>query len=329
MMTTPFHCPSRRSALATLLALACGTASAQDASPTRALRLVVPFPPGGLNDNVGRLLADAMQSALGQPVVVDNRSGASGLIGTRAVASAAPNGSTLLLTSTSNHVLAPLMQGGGQDPAADLVPVGLALRTVGVLVVPGDVPARSLAEFVALARSKPRALNYGSSGQGSANHLQTRQFATLAGIELVHVPYRGGGPLVAALMSGEVQFALLDFASVASALSSGRLRALAQSGANRHVGLPNVPTLTEAGFAGLDTSFWIGLAAPPGTPAVVVARWNAALNSALKQTAIKARAQALGWSLVGGPPEVLARTVATDREAFRAAAATLRNEPPK
>jgi tripartite-type tricarboxylate transporter receptor subunit TctC len=328
-MSSLTHSATRRSVLATLLAIACGTAAAQGISSTRALRLVVPFPPGGLNDSVGRLLAEAMQSALGQPVVVDNRSGASGLIGTQAVASAAPDGNTLLLTSTSNHVLAPLLQGTGQDPAADLVPVGLALRAVGVLVVPADVPARSLAEFIALARSKPRALNYGSSGQGSANHLQTHQFATQAGIELVHVPYRGGGPLLTALMSGEVQFALLDFASVSSALSSGRLRALVQSGANRHVGLPSVPTFTEAGLAGLDASFWIGLAAPPGTPAAAVDRWNAALNKALTQTAIKARAQALGWSLAGGPPEVLSRTVARDRESFKAAAAALRVESPK
>lgn len=308
-----------------MLALACGTATAQDASSMRTLRLVVPFPPGGLNDNVGRLLADAMQPALGQTVIVDNRSGASGLIGTQAVASAVPDGSTLLVTSTSNHVLAPLMQGGDKDPAADLVPVGLALRTVGVLVVAADVPARSLAEFVALARSQPRALNYASSGQGSANHLQIQQFATLAGIELVHVPYRGGGPLVTALMAGEVQFALLDLASASPALASGRLRALAQSGPRRHVALPAVPTLAEAGF---DPSFWIGLAAPRGTPVATVARWNAALNSALAQAAIKARAQALGWTLVGGTPEVLARTVAQDREAFRTTASSLRTERP-
>lgn len=328
MTTTHAHVPSRRLALATLLALACGTVTAQDAAPARALRLVVPFPPGGLNDNVGRLLADAMQPALGQPVIVDNRAGASGLIGTQAVASAAPDGGTLLVTSTSNHVLAPLMQGGDKDPAADLLPVGLALRTVGVLVVAADVPARSLAEFVALARRQPRALNYASSGQGSANHLQTQQFATLAGIELVHVPYRGGGPLVTALMAGEVQFALLDLASASPALASGRVRALAQSGPRRHVALPAVPTLAEAGFAGFDPSFWIGLAAPRGTPAATVTRWNAALNSALAQTAIKARAQALGWTLVGGPPEALARTVAQDREAFRTTAASLRTERP-
>lgn len=315
-------------ALAAWLTQAVGVASAQEALPQRALRLVVPFPPAGLNDSVGRLLAEAMAPLLGQSVVVDNRSGAAGLIGTQAVAMAPPDGSTLLLTSTSNHVLAPLAQAADKDPTADLVPVGLALRTVGVLAVAGDVSARSLQEFVGLARDKPRVLNFASSGQGSANHLQTQQFAALAGIEMVHVPYRGGGPLVAALMAGEVQFALVDYASVASALASGRVRALAQSGARRHVALPGVPTLAEAGFSGFEPSFWIGLAAPRATPAAAVARWNAALNSALAQTAFKARAQALGWTLVGGPPEVLARTVVQDREAFKSVAASLRTERP-
>jgi tripartite-type tricarboxylate transporter receptor subunit TctC len=328
MMMAPTHFASRRSVLVALLAQVGGAAVAQDVLPARALRLVVPFPPGGLNDSVGRLLADAMAPTLGQAVVIDNRSGAAGLIGTQAVAAAAPDGGTLLLTSTSNHVLAPLMQAGEKDPAADLVPVGLALRTVGVLVVATDVPARSLPEFVSLARGKPRVLNFASSGPGSANHLQTQQFATLAGIELVHVPYRGGGPLVAALMAGEVQFALMDYASVAPALASGRVRALAQSGTRRHVALPAVPTLAESGFSGFEPSFWIGLAAPRGTPAATVARWNAALNSALAQTALKARAQALGWTLVGGPPEALARTVVQDREAFKTAAASLRTERP-
>ena len=328
MMRNRIHFASRRSVLVALLAQAGVAAMAQDVVPARALRIVVPFPPGGLNDSVGRLLADAMAPALGQAVVIDNRSGAAGLIGTQAVATAAPDGGTMLLTSTSNHVLAPLTQAAEKDPTADLVPVGLALRTVGVLVVGKDVPARSLAEFVTLARSQPRVLNFASSGPGSANHLQTQQFATLAGIELVHVPYRGGGPLMAALMAGEVQFALLDYASAASAIASGRVRALAQTGTRRHVALPSVPTLAESGYSSFDPVFWIGLAAPPATSVAIVARWNAALNSALAQTALKARAQALGWTLVGGPPEVLARTVTQDREAFKTTAASLRAERP-
>jgi tripartite-type tricarboxylate transporter receptor subunit TctC len=155
-------------------------------------------------------------------------------------------------------------------------------------------------------------LNYASSGIGSANHVLTERFKRLAGIDMVHVPYRGGAPLIAALMAGEVQFALLDYGTAEAALRSGRARALAQSGTRRHPALPDVPTLSEAGFKGYDPSFWIGLAVPRSTPEDVTARLNRALNQALAQTALKARAQALGWTLVSGGPQLLAETVARD-----------------
>ena len=217
---------------------------AQDVFPSRAVRLVVPAPPGGLSDLVGRVIADAMQADLKQTVVVDNRPGAAGLIGTQAVSESPADGYTVLLTSTSNHILAPLTQKAARvDPPRDLAPVGLAVRTVGVLVVAAAVPVRTLGKFVAFARSHPGQLNYASAGIGSANHVLTERFKTLAGIDLTHVPYRGGAPMMTALMAGEVRFGLLDFATAEGALRLGKVRALAQTGTRRHVALAQVPTL--------------------------------------------------------------------------------------
>lgn len=319
------QCLVRRPWLATLLAtllgvplaLASGPALGQGTFPARPVRLVVPAPPGGLTDTVARLLADAMQVDLGQTVVVDNRPGAAGLIGTQSVVDAPADGYTVLVTSTSNHILAPLTQSASRvDPPRELQPVGLALRTVGVLVTTAAVQASSLGEFVTLARNRPGQLSYASAGIGSANHVLTERFKRLAAIDMLHVPYRGGAPMMMALMAGEVQFALLDFGTAEAALRSGKARALAQSGGRRHPALPEVPTLAEAGFKDYDPSFWIGLAVPRSTPAAVSERLNGALNKALAQTALKARAQALGWTLVGGGAHVLAETVARDVAAY-------------
>jgi tripartite-type tricarboxylate transporter receptor subunit TctC len=309
---------TRRRVLTAIAAGAACTAWGQASFPSKPLRLVVPAPPGGLIDSVARLLGEGLQADLRQTVVVDNRPGAAGLIGSQAVAEAAADGYTLLMTSTSNHVLAPLTQKSARiDPARDLLPIGLALRTVGVLVVPSGVPANTLAEFIALARSRPGQMNYASSGVGSANHVLTERFKLLAGIDIVHVPFRGGAPLMSAVMSGEVQFALMDYATAEPALQAGRARALAQTGVRRHVALRGVPTLAEAGFHGYDPSFWIGLAAPKATPAALASMLNAALNRVLAQTSFKARAQAQGWTLIGGAPSVLADTVAREVAAYR------------
>lgn len=315
----PFHA-TRRVALVTLAAAAIPSRG-QGRFPSRPVKLVVPFPPGGLNDTVARLLGDAMQAELRQTVIVDNRPGAAGLIGTQAIAEAPADGYSVLVTSTSNHVLAPLTQKGARvDPMRDLQPIGLALRTVGLLVVPSGLAPRTLSEFVALARARPGELNYASSGVGSANHVLTERFKSLAGVDIAHVPYRGGGPLMNALMAGEVQLALMDYATAEPALKAGRVRALAQTGSQRHVALTGVPTLTEAGFRDYDPSFWIGLAVPRATPSDVIGALNAALQRALAQTAIRARSQAFGWTLIGGPPSVLAETVAREVAAYRATA---------
>lgn len=310
----------RRSFIAATAALAvAGGARAQAAFPDRPLRLVVPNPPGGPSDIVGRFLAESMRADLGQAVVIDNRPGASGLIGTAAVASAPADGYTVLVTSRSNHVMAPLVQRNAQvNPQRDLEPVGLALRAIGMFVTSSQSGFRSMKDLLAAAKASPGKLNFGSAGIGATNHIAVEQFAALAGVNLTHVPYKGSGGLITGVMAGEVQLALLDFSSAQAGIKAGSIVPLVQTGARRHVTLPHLPTLAEAGFRNFDPSFWIGLAVPTGTPAPVAARLNAALNKALADTQMKARAQVNGWELVGGAPRVLADLVAQDMNEYPA-----------
>ncbi|RZL91942.1 MAG: tripartite tricarboxylate transporter substrate binding protein [Variovorax sp.] len=310
---------TRRSFLATaaLAGLAAHPAWATGAFPQRPIKLVVPNPPGGPSDIVARFLAESMREDLGQPLVIDNRPGAAGLIGSAAVASAPADGYMVLVTSRSNHIVAPLVQQGARvDPPRDLAPVGLALRAVGILATPAKSPWRNLREFIAQAQSQPGKLFYGSAGIGATNHIAIEQFKSLAGIELVHVPYKGSGPLVTGLMAGEVQLALLDFSSAQPGLKGGTIVPLAQTAARRLPSMSEVPTLAESGLPQYDPSFWIGLAVPRGTPPEVVARLNRALNKALADTQMKARAQVNGWELVGGAPQVLEATIRRDMADF-------------
>ena len=293
--------------------LAAGPSMAQSNYPDRAVRLVVPNPPGGPSDIVARLLSEHMRSTLGQPLVVENRPGAFGLIGTAAVANATADGYTVLVTSRSNHTMAPLVQKSTQvDPVRDLAPVGLAVRAVGVFVTNSQTGLRSLKDLIAYAKANPGKLNYGSAGIGATNHIAVEQFKALAGIDMTHVPYKGSGPLITGVMGNEVQFALLDFASAQAGTRAGSIVPLVQTGARRLAAEPEVPTLAEAGFKNFDPSFWIGLAVQAKTPAGVVQKLNQALNAALVQTVLKAYAQANGWEVVGGSPQVMADTVAAD-----------------
>jgi tripartite-type tricarboxylate transporter receptor subunit TctC len=304
---------TRREFLAAGTALTAGASFAQPAFPDRPVRVIVPNPPGGPTDIIGRLLAENMRAALGQPLVVDNRPGASGLIGTAAVAHAPADGYTVLVTSRSNHTMAPLVQKSAQvDPPRDLAPVGLALRAVGMFVTNSQSKFRSLKEFIAFARSNPGKLNYGSSGVGVLNHISVEQFRALASIDIAHVPYKGTAPIIAGLIGNEVQFAALDFASAQAGMKNGSIVPLAQTGTKRLPSLPDVPTLAETGFGNFDPSFWVGLAVPKNTPADAVQKLNAALNVALAQIRFKAYAQANGWEPVGGPPKALADVIAED-----------------
>ncbi|MDM0078751.1 tripartite tricarboxylate transporter substrate binding protein [Variovorax sp. J2P1-59] len=305
--------------VAAAAALAAGTSIAQTPYPDRPVRLIVPNPPGGPSDIVARLLSEHMRDSLGQLLIVDNRPGASGLIGTAFVASAPADGYTVLVTSRSNHTMAPLVQKSTQvDPVRDLAPVGLAVRAVGMFVTNSQTGLRSMKDLIAFAKANPGKLNFGSAGIGATNHIAVEQFKALAGIDITHVPYKGSGPLITGVMGNEVQFALLDFASAQVGTKSGSIVPLMQTGAKRLPAVPNVPTLAEGGFKDFDPSFWVGLAVPVKTAPDVVRKLNAALNDALSRTGFKAYAQANGWEVVGGAPKVLGDTVAADMADFPA-----------
>ena len=299
--------------LLSILAWPDVTSAQQDGFPDRPIRLIVPNPPGGPSDIAARFLGEPMRSNLGQAMIIDNRPGAAGMIGTMAAVHAPADGYTVLVTSRSNHIIAPLIQKNGQfEPQRDLLPVGMALKAVGLFVVNSQTPFKSLKDLVGYARANPGKLNYGSAGVGATNHIAMEQFKALAGVDLVHVPYKGAGPMITGLMGGEVQLSLLDFASAQSGLRSGTLRPLAQTGSRRHSTMPELPTLAETGFADYDPSFWIGLAVPRGTPGPIVLRLNQALNASVSDVQLKARAQVNGWELVGGAPQLLANAVAKD-----------------
>lgn len=220
---------------------------------------------------------------------------------------------TLLVSSRSNHVIAPLVQAGGQvDPAKDLVSIGLVLRAVGLFVTGNKSSINSIPELISSAKSQPGKLFYGSAGIGATNHISVEQFKLISGIDLAHIPYKGSGPMITALMSGEVSCALLDFASAHSGILSGSLIPLAQTSRQRLASLPNVQTFKELGFPNYDPSFWIGLAAPRGTHQNVINRLNKSLNLVLTNTELKARAQVNGWELIGGTPQLMDQVIKQD-----------------
>lgn len=307
----------RRHFLLTAVAFSQQAFSQGGPYPDRPIRFIVPNPPGGPSDIVARFLAESMRGTLGQSIVVENRPGATGLIGTSAVASANPDGYTILVTSRTNHVLAPLVQRQTQvDPARDLIPIGLVLRAVGMLATHSEAPFKTLPEMFAFAKANPKKLFYGSAGIGATNHIAIEQLKTITGLSIEHVPYRGSGPLINGLMSGEVSLALLDFSSAQSGVQAKRLVPLAQTASRRLPSLRQVPTLLELGYKDYDPSFWIGLAAPKGVPSEVVDLLNKAMNVALSETQMKARAQVNGWELVGGKPEMLTETVVQDQRDY-------------
>jgi tripartite-type tricarboxylate transporter receptor subunit TctC len=257
-------------------------AALAQAYPTKPIRLIVPFPPGGSTDIVARIVAQKLGDRLGQQVVVENRGGAGGTIGTEAVAKSAPDGYTLVLGTTSTHVVAPTVYSKvGYDPVKDFAPVSLVAVTPYLLVVNPGVNVKSLPEFVGYVKARPGKLNYASAGTGSTTHLAMEMLKSAAGLYIVHIPYNGNGPAGTAVIAGQVEILFGSLPAVLPHAKSGRVRPIAVGTPKRSPSLPEVPTVAESGFPGFDASLWLSVMAPAGTPAPVVDRLHKEIVAAI------------------------------------------------
>jgi tripartite-type tricarboxylate transporter receptor subunit TctC len=272
-----------------------GLAAAQN-YPSRPVRLIIPFPPGGSNDVVGRLIAIKLGDRLGKQVVVDNRSGAGGVIGTEAVAKAPPDGYTLLVVSLA-HAVNPWLYKLNYDPIKDFAPVGLLAKGANVLVVSPSLPVHSVAELIALAKRQPGDLQYASAGIGSFQHLGSELFKLMAGVDMLHVPFKGGGPAMIDVVGGHTKVMFSSMVQTVPQIHSGKLRALGTGGLQRSAVLPEVPTIAEAGVPGYEAVNWWGIAAPKGTPQAIIDKLNTEILAV--QNAPEVQKQ---FALEGGEP---------------------------
>lgn len=307
---------SRRTLLAATGAAAIARpASAQGWSPNRPIRFIVPFVAGGSTDVAARIIADRMGETLGQPVVVENRGGSGGNIGGEMVARAAPDGHTILmgvtgLLTTNPHIYKSMPF----DPAKDLAPVSLAYTSDMVIVVPNSLPVRNLQEFVAYAKARPGQLSFGSSGHGASTHTAAELFRLAAGIDLVHVPYRGSGAAMNDLIAGTIQMMLIQIAGAVGQIRDGQVRALAATGPRRHPLLPEIPTVGEAGWPNATATSWGCVMAPGGTPQPIIARLNQAVVEALATESVRQRLSGAGVDGESSTSEALASFIAAERE---------------
>jgi tripartite-type tricarboxylate transporter receptor subunit TctC len=269
-----------------LALLAAPRAASADDYPTRSIRLIIPFPPGGSNDVVGRIIANQLGKQLGQQVFVDNRSGAGGVVGSDLAAKAAPDGYTLLVISIA-HAVDPWLYKTPFDPVKDFAPVSIFATGTNVLTVNPKLPVHSVQELLAYAKAKPGELNYASAGIGSFQHLSGELFKLKSGTDIVHVPYKGGGPAMLAVIAGEAQVMFSSIVQTVPSIQSGQLRALATGGEQRSPILPDLPTISESGVPGYVATNWWGVVAPKGTPAPIVDKLHAAVAEVLKSADTK------------------------------------------
>jgi tripartite-type tricarboxylate transporter receptor subunit TctC len=296
---------------AVMLGFASGVAYA--VYPDKPVRLIVPFPAGGATDFMARSLAQKLSERLGQPIVVDNRGGAGGTIGAEAVASAAPDGYTLLFSTMGVLAINPsLYDKLRYDPVKDFTPVSLTHATANLLVVHPSVPAKDVKELIALAKAKPGTLTFGSSGNGTSSHLSGELFKSMAGIDITHVPYKGTGPALTDLLTGRISM-MIDTVSVhVENVNAGKLRALGVTSAKRTPSLPNVPTIAEAGLPGFDVSIWLGVLAPAKTPPDIVARLNSEIRKVMAEPEMKAQLVKAGIDPLTSTPDEFAATIKSD-----------------
>jgi tripartite-type tricarboxylate transporter receptor subunit TctC len=295
--------PQFLGAIGAALAAIAATQAAAQPYPTHPVRLIVPFPAGGSNDVMARLIAPHLEQSLGQPVIVDNRPAAAGQVGTEVVAKAPPDGHTLLLVASSHTVTPALNPKLPYNTEKDFAPISLINTNAMVFLVHPGVPASTLTEFVALARKEPGKFNYASPGVGSQTQLTIELLSRRAGIKLVHIPYRGGAPATLAMLSGESQFTMLAPNVLFPHIESGKLRVIASGGPTRHPRLPNVPTTTELGMPDLKAIQWVGMFTTAGTPRPVVDRLNAELNRIIRLPEVVAALEKQGVTPAGSTPE--------------------------
>jgi len=294
---------------AILLALAAPTALGQS-WPTKPIRLMVPFPPGGSTDIVARIVAQKMGERLGQPMVIENRGGAGGTIGTGLVAKAAPDGYSLTVATTSTHVVAPSVYVRlDYDPVKDFSPVGLMAVTSYLLVIHPSVPAKTLQEFIALAKAQPGKLNYASAGVGSTTHLSMEMLKSVSGTFMLHIPYNGNGPAGAATVGGQVEALFGSLPALLGHAKGGRVRPIAVGTLKRSPSLPEVPTVAESGYPGFDASLWLAMMGPAGLPQAVVERLNRDLVAVVSAADTRTALDKAGAEPLTGTPAELAALV--------------------
>jgi tripartite-type tricarboxylate transporter receptor subunit TctC len=291
-----------RTLLAGLSLLLPVAAGAED-FPARQIRLIVPFPPGGPSDIIARVVGQRMSEIAKQPVIIDNRGGQGGVLGTEALAKATPDGYTISISSAGALAISPTMENVTYDPLKDLQAITLVAKVPEMLVVANDVPARNMAELVALAKAKPGKLNFASSGPGSLPHLAGELLKLTAKIDIVHVPYRGAAPAVNDLLGQQVQMVFLDLPILLPQIKSGGMRAIALGAPERAPTAMEVPTTTEVGMPELQAENWYGMVAPAGTPAPIVEKLNRIATEAMRDPAVKEKLAIQGAELIGDSPE--------------------------
>jgi len=300
-------------ALLAFSALAAAPMAGAQAYPAKPIRIVVPFPPGGATDILARAVAQKLTDAWGQAVVVDNRPGAGGNIGSEIVAKAAPDGYTLEMGTVGTHAInASLYAKMPYDHVKDFAPVILVAGVPNVLVVNPSLPVSSVQELIAYAKANPGKLNFASSGNGTSIHLAGELFKVMAGVQMTHIPYKGSAPALQDLIGGQVQLMFDNLPPSLPHIKAGKLRALAVTSATRSSALPDTPTIAESGLPGFEASSWFGVLAPAGTPPAIIARLNAEIAAWLASAEAKEKMLALGANIGGGSPEDFARHIAAE-----------------
>ena len=312
----------RRIAFAAAVLFIATSAFAQT-YPNRPIRVIVPTPPGGPVDTMARLLTNSLPKQLGQSVHVENKAGAGNIIGSKLAAEAPPDGYTLQVTSASGLIMSPMIHKNAGYSAANFAPISLIAETPQVLVVDPSLPIKSVADLIAYAKAHPGKLNYSTGGIGTLPHLTAELFKKLAGINIVHVPYRGGGLALTSVMKGETQLTFDTLSTSLPLVRAGKVRAIALGTKKRSASMPDVPTMVEAGFPQLTTGAWTALVAPRGTPEAIIAKVNAATNAALNSEPMKSRLATLGAEPRGGTPQELADYIKSETAKWKPIVAEL------